>query len=174
MVTEYREVLQEQGKHTWSFPPNLLWNINSTEHWTYWFSSWDKKQTSQPLSELYTSQQKRKAQNSCLCSNPGNLSPRLQFRLSSFLVLDCHIMNLCKIRTISGFQQNTKENRKISGCILYRVWYLCKGTQNISGKRAAWLQYGGQMKNTDNFPEVRRKHAVLNNLIIKLKKKIPL
>lgn len=30
------------------------------------------------------------------------------------------------------------------------------------------------MKNTDNFPEARRKHAVLNNLIIKLKKKIPL
>lgn len=34
MVAEYREFLQEQGKYTWSFPPKLLWNINSTEYWT--------------------------------------------------------------------------------------------------------------------------------------------
>lgn len=90
------------------------------EHWTAIVLIFQLRQKANILATQWALHFARKAENfvylinSCLCSNPGNLPPQLQFRCSSFLILDCHIMNLCKIRTISVFQQRTKENSEKS------------------------------------------------------------
>lgn len=136
MVREYRKGLWEEGKPTWFFPPNLPWNFSSiekTELLEHWFFRWDKKQTSCPLSELYTFQQKQKAELQCL---DKFLFGWQLWKFASTASVQTSLIphpRLSHGETVHGLYHSCvsaahqKKHRKTSEFIFYSVWYFYKG-----------------------------------------------